>query len=432
MKPIRVIPFLAGIAFLWGVFSSCKKTSGCIDPDALNYDPIAVYDDGSCEYCECCGSGNCGVGYLTGTITSNTTLTNDVIYVLAGHVVVASGVTLTIEPGTIFKGEEGTGTMASCLIIERGAKINAVGTASQPIIFTSVLDNIQLGDPIGTNLDENDKGFWGGLLILGNAPISSADGDTESYVEGFPVSGSYGFYGGNDANDNSGALAYVSIRHTGASIGAGVNTPGLFLGGVGSGTSISNLECVAGEGDGLVVFGGTVNTDNVIIGFPGDDGIDIDQNYDGVVDNFRIITSGVISNAVEADGPEGATYTDGVFELMNGTVGYQGTDIPRSSFKGKAKGVMTNIDFAGNLKLGSDYTNNCNDLAESCLYYLLESTPELVFSSCKRMQIEFYTGACPVQTADSLAAQNAIPSVAVSGASTSGWEWTWMSAKGFL
>src|SRR5688500_12711107 len=109
---------------------------------------------------------------VSGVIDQNETWTANKIYELDGRVIVADGATLTIEAGTIIKGQNQTGASASALMIARGGKINAVGTAQKPIIFTSVLDNIELEQTSGTNLTEADKAKWGGLVILGKAPIS--------------------------------------------------------------------------------------------------------------------------------------------------------------------------------------------------------------------------------------------------------------------
>ena len=110
---MKFVFFIA--AFLFALVA-CKKPEGCVDPDAINYDINAVIDDGSCQYeCEGCGL----PGFLSGTITSNTVLGFGEMYTLSGRVVVASGVTLTIEPGVIIKGAEGTGSLASMLIIEK-------------------------------------------------------------------------------------------------------------------------------------------------------------------------------------------------------------------------------------------------------------------------------------------------------------------------
>src|SRR5690606_31546447 len=159
------------------------------------------------------------VTYVTANITSNTTWKSNKIYILKSRIAVTNGATLTIEPGTIIKGEAGTGANATALIIARGAKLNADVTANQPIIFTSIADEITHGQIASPNLDPTMNGLWGGLIILGNAPIS-ADAQT-AQIEGIPASDPNGLYGGSNANDNSGVIKYVSVRHGGANIGEG-------------------------------------------------------------------------------------------------------------------------------------------------------------------------------------------------------------------
>ena len=101
----------------------------------------------------------------SGVLSTDETWSGDSIYVLNGRVIVPNGVTLTVEPGTIIKGKEGDGAIASTLIIAQGGMIDAQGTESAPIIMTSVLDNITVGQQAGTNLDETDAGLWGGLIV---------------------------------------------------------------------------------------------------------------------------------------------------------------------------------------------------------------------------------------------------------------------------
>ena len=184
--------------------TSCKK--GCTDPAAVNYDDSAKKDDGSCIEAPVDPTGD--VIPKAGFIQTETWTANNV-YELTGKVVVQSGHTLTIEPGTIIKAKEGSGTLASALVVPQGARINAVGTASNPIIFTSILDNIQPGQLTGTNLNEADQGLWGGVVVLGYAPISAADGDDLAQIEGFPVTDAFGAYGGSDAADNL-SLIHIS------------------------------------------------------------------------------------------------------------------------------------------------------------------------------------------------------------------------------
>ena len=255
---------------------------------------------------------------VSGMISESTTWTNDNIYVLNQKVVVPSGVVLTIQAGTIIKGTEGTGSLASALIVAQGGKLNAVGTATEPIIFTSINDNIEIGQTAGTNLDETNSGLWGGLIVLGYAP-SSFSGDVEVVqIEGIPADDTFGLYGGTDASDNSGVYQYISIRHGGALIGEGNEINGLTLGGVGSGTVIENIEVVANVDDGIEFFGGTVNASNLLVWAQGDDALDIDQGYSGIIDNAIVILGANSDHAFEIDGPEGTA--TGSFTLRNSTI----------------------------------------------------------------------------------------------------------------
>ena len=214
----------------------------------------------------------------TGAITEDETWEAENIYVLDGKVIVSEGVTLTIEAGTIIKGEEGQETLASALVVDQGGTLMAEGTPSSPIIFTSVLDGIEPGETTGT-LTTADTGLWGGVIVLGNAPIS-VNGDIETaQIEGLPADEDYGQYGGNDPADNSGSLKYISIRHGGITIGQDNEINGLTLGGVGSGTTVDHIEVVANQDDGIEWFGGTVNVTNALVWSQGDDGFDADQAW---------------------------------------------------------------------------------------------------------------------------------------------------------
>lgn len=267
---------------------------------------------------------------ITENISTNTTWKTGETYILAERIVVLSGVTLTIEPGVVVKGEAGTGVNATALIIAQGAKIDAKGTASQPIIFTSVADEIEPGQIASPNLDPDMNGLWGGIIVLGKAPISPKSNGTTAQIEGIPASDANGLYGGSTADDNSGTIQYVSIRHGGSNIGEGNEINGLTLGGVGSGTTIDHIEIVANQDDGIEWFGGTVNLSSVVVWNTGDDAIDTDQAWNGTVDNIVIINPG--DKCFELDGPEG-TYVDGNFTIKNATVLVQ-----------KAGGLVDNDD----------------------------------------------------------------------------------------
>jgi hypothetical protein len=261
---------------------------------------------------------------VTDNITTNTTWSSENVYQLGGRIVVTTGATLTIEAGTIIKGEAGTGANATALIVARGGRLLANGNADAPIIFTSVADEISpediaSGDFKSPNLDPNINGLWGGVIVLGRAPISASNdnGDiSEVQIEGIPTSDPNGLYGGNDPNDDSGEIRYISIRHGGTNIGSGNEINGLTLGGVGSGTVIENVEVVANQDDGIEWFGGNVSVTNAVVWNAGDDAIDTDQSWGGILDNFVIITPS--DHCFELDGPEGS-YVDGHI-IRNGSV----------------------------------------------------------------------------------------------------------------
>jgi len=263
-----------------------------------------------------------GIGVkVTGNITADKTWDADSVYILTDRIAVTKGITLTIEAGTIIKGEAGTGANATALIIAQGATLNAEGTKEEPIIFTSIADEITPGSIDSPNLSDDVVGLWGGLIILGNAKISiNGDGKSTS-IEGIPASDANGLYGGNSDTDNSGTITYVSVRHCGANIGEGNEINGITFGGVGSGTTVSHIEVIATQDDGIEFFGGTVDVKNVIIWNNGDDAIDTDQAYAGTIDNFIIINPG--DKGFELDGPEG-TYVGAGHTITNGTVYMQG------------------------------------------------------------------------------------------------------------
>ncbi|MBT8270612.1 MAG: hypothetical protein KJO25_01070, partial [Bacteroidia bacterium] len=299
----KAVLSLLSLSFL--IFTGCFKD----DDTPIIIEEITIINEGGGNG----GGEDCPTISVSGAITSDTTWTSDNIYVLNQKVVVDAGATLTIQAGTIIKGTAGTGSLASALIVARDASINAVGTPTQPIIFTSASDNISCGETSGTNLDENDRGLWGGLIVLGNAPCSFSGDVSELQIEGIPADDTFGLYGGADAGDNSGVIQYVSIRHGGALIGEGNEINGLTLGGVGNGTVIDNVEVVANVDDGIEFFGGTVDASNLLVWAQGDDALDIDQAYSGTIDNAVVVLGDFSDHALEIDGPEGTT--NGQFTL---------------------------------------------------------------------------------------------------------------------
>jgi hypothetical protein len=240
-------------------------------------------------------------GLGTGTMTWN----SDTTWILDGFVFVNSGQTLTIEPGTVIKGRSGQGANASALIVARGGKIMAAGTATSPIIFTSEFDDVT--DP--GDIQIGQRGLWGGVILLGEARINTAAG--QGQIEGIPSTEPRGAYGGSDDADDSGILRYVSIRYGGTDIGEGNEINGLTMGAVGSGTTIDHIEVFYNNDDGFEWFGGTVNTKYLVSAFNGDDCFDYDEGFRGKGQFWLSIQTGTDGDrAGEHDGgtePEDGT-----------------------------------------------------------------------------------------------------------------------------
>lgn len=222
---------------------------------------------------------------VSGDITSNTTWTSNNIYLLSGFVYVTNNAELTIEPGTIIKGEKST---KGSLIITRGSRILADGTASQPIIFTS-------NEPVGTRT----YGDWGGLIILGRATINDPAG--EKVIEGGldPVKG---LYGGTDDADNSGILRYVRIEFPGIAFQPNNEINGLTLGGVGNGTTIDYVMVSYSGDDSYECFGGTVNAKHLIAYRGLDDDFDTDFGFRG---KMQFLVALRDSNVADVSGSNG-------------------------------------------------------------------------------------------------------------------------------
>ena len=415
----KTLTLVAAASALTLSFSSCQK-KGCTDATALNYSESAKKDDGSCVYAPAENE-----VVITENITANTTWTSDKIWILGSRIAVTNGATLTIEPGTVIKGQAGTGANATALIIARNAKINAVGTAASPIIFTSIADEIQPGQIASPNLDPTLSGLWGGLIIIGNAPISADASSVQ--IEGIPASDPNGLYGGSDAADNSGVVKFVSIRHGGANIGEGNEINGLTLGGVGSGTVIENVEIVANQDDGIEFFGGTVNVTNALVWNAGDDCIDTDQAWAGTLNNFVIVAGGQTDHALEIDGPEGSLLAG--HTLTNGTI--KGSSVAElGDFRSSARGAFNNIYFFGfpdpatdgrgdlSLSTGSDVTFAAGDLTFSNLQVTLPTGVALT---------AVFKGGTDVHATDVAAGANTV------GANVSVFtSWTWAGVSGNL
>ena len=198
---------------------------------------------------------------VKGSMTTNTTWNAKNKYLLEGFVYVESGATLTIEPGTIIKGDKAT---KATLIVKPGGKIIAEGTVAKPIVFTS---NQAKGS--------RNYGDWGGLIILGKDKVNK----TPATIEGENIS----TFGGDIAADNSGILKYVRIEFGGIAFETDKEVNGLTLGGVGSGTIIDFVQVSMNGDDGFEWFGGSVNAKHLISYKNLDDDFDTDWGFSGKV-----------------------------------------------------------------------------------------------------------------------------------------------------
>jgi hypothetical protein len=226
---------------------------------------------------------------LNDDITEDTTFTAENTYIIPRlkNLFVQPGATLTIEPGTTIKGEQG-----SVLVVTRGARLIADGTADEPITFTTAQAD-----------GAKTRGFWGGILILGAAPINnnalSDPPSTEATFEAFTSAIPEGKFGGTNAADNSGILRYVRIEFAGYNFVSDREFNNLTLCGVGTGTVIDYVQVHQGSDDGIEFFGGTVNVKHIVSTQNGDDGFDTDNGWNGTA-QFVIIQTARPDGAREA------------------------------------------------------------------------------------------------------------------------------------
>ncbi|MDD7318996.1 MAG: hypothetical protein SOZ80_08400 [Prevotella sp.] len=205
-------------------------------------------------------------------------------YLLKGWVYVKSGASLTIEPGTIIKGDKGT---KATLIVEPGGKLIAKGNQNEPIVFTSA-----------QSAGNRKPGDWGGLVICGKAPNNN--GTMAQQIEGGPRTK----HGGTDANDNSGVLSYVRIEFAGYPFEKDKEINGLTLGSVGAGTTLDHIQVSYSNDDSYEWFGGTVNAKYLIAYRGWDDDFDTDNGYSGNVQYGISIRDSRLADASQSNGFE--------------------------------------------------------------------------------------------------------------------------------
>ena len=219
---------------------------------------------------------------LSGSISTNLTLDAASTYKLTGPTVVEDGATLTIPAGMVI---EAAATGADVyLAIAQGGKIMAEGSSSQPIIFTSDANTPNAGD-------------WGGLILLGKAPVNSITGNATatSEIGNLP-------YGGSIANDNSGTLRYVRVEYSGGKASGQSENNGFSFYGVGNGTVVEHIQMFEGSDDGVEFFGGTVNVANLSVVNAQDDSIDWTEGYTGTITDAYVKHGVSHDKGIEADG----------------------------------------------------------------------------------------------------------------------------------
>lgn len=260
--------------FLAATLLACNKNEnkdGCTDPVASNYDPEAVYDDGTCKY-------NKGTLLVEGEITDTTIWYRDYYYVLRGNVYVRNGAQLRIDTGVVVFGEKSShGT----LIVQQGAQIVAEGAPETPVIFTSDQEP-----------GMRSPGDWGGIIICGNAPTNyPGGGGTVNNISGTD-------FGGITPEESSGFLRNIRIEYAGYIAGSDQELGGLTFAGVGKQTVCDFVQVSYSGDDSFLWLGGLNNCRHLISYRPLDDDFDCNYAYHGVV-QFVVGLRGPNANVYE-------------------------------------------------------------------------------------------------------------------------------------
>lgn len=244
----------------------------------INLVSAAGCDTGTTQETITTGSTDVIACTITGTITENLTLSAGNGYALEGAVFIGEDggrtATLTIPAGTQIFGKSGQ----DYLVVSRGSRLNARGSATEPVIMTSIQDIAGTVDPV------NDRGQWGGLVINGSAPINDCiDGTALGGTAACEKSGegSSGLFGGGNAADNSGTLQYLQVKYAGNLINDEDELNGIAFQGVGSGTTCGHIQVHNSADDGVEFFGGSVVCDYVVLTGIGDDSLDWTDGWVG-------------------------------------------------------------------------------------------------------------------------------------------------------
>jgi hypothetical protein len=263
---------------------------------------------------------------VTGDVSANETWTSGNYYVLRGAVFVRSGSTLNIQAGTRVIGESGS---VGTLIVERGGRLNAIGTATAPIVFTS-------DQPIG----QRGRGDWGGIIINGRAPINFGTGEAAG-------EGDTGVYGGTDPNDNSGVLSYVRVEFAGIEFSPDNELNGIAFQAVGRGTRVDHVQSHLSRDDAMEWFGGTVDGKYLVMSGAADDSVDWTFGWSGRLQYVAVLQRGDdADNAIEADNNE---FSNNVLPRSN-------PQIYNLTICGDPTGIGSEVQRGSNLRRGTAFT----------------------------------------------------------------------------
>lgn len=334
---------------------------------------------------------------LPDVISTNKTLYSNITYVLTGKTYVASGATLTINAGTRIEGVYNANPdEASALVITKGGKIMANGTAAAPIIMTA---------------QNGTKGGWGGLVLLGQATVNQGnagviegiDPDNTTIPAGIDVT----FGGSNDA-DNSGVLSYVRVEYAGASISPDNELNAFTFGGVGSGTTVDHCQAYHGADDAFEFFGGTVNCKYLVATANDDDSFDFDFGYRGKI-QFAVATIDPSlwyssnPNGIECDNEGSAPYasTPKTHPILSNL-----------TIVGTVDGLVAGGGVSGHLKDGAHFRRNCGFTLKNSIIYGFPYAIELQNASTEYTfgynvingVTSAYTGTTPTGTSITVAA----------------------------
>ena len=326
-----------------------------------------------------------GTIFLSGTYTEDLTLDANNTYKLNGSLIMSEGTTLTIPACMTI---EALSSGADVYIaISQGAQIIANGTEDCPIVFTSDASSPAAGD-------------WGGLIILGKAPINSVTGTATatSEIASLP-------YGGQTSNDNSGSLNYVRVEYSGGAADGQSENNGFSFYGVGSGTVINYIQSYAGKDDGIEFFGGTVNASYISVINAEDDSVDWTEGYAGTLNNVYISNRTTDDKAIEADGYNtDFSNATGVFSkptVNNLTIVGEGTSVSHSEairLRAGTQGIFSNVHITGYLEgfdLDDEDTGNgvvSNDLQVTNVTFVDVTTNVKNDTTVTFTNADFYTG----------------------------------------